>query len=164
MLVTVHDHAAHPSPAQHESSLVADDSRCQFLASMPLLDPESWQRAKAVYDPSLDVHSHHSHLGLYFRLISLPFKLDVCPPAVMTNVGDPLLHKFCFFLHLQKLGVCPRLFMTNLSVHNQDLLDILAHNLPPSYAREIKEHGPSFSHRHNGMGDWARVRYHSWIH
>jgi len=60
------------------------------------------------------------------------------------------------YIHTQKLNVCPRLFLTNLSAHNSDKLDIFAHNVPPAYVAELKQHGWP-SQKYNSMNDWVNV-------
>jgi len=64
-------------------------------------------------------------------------------------------NKYC--PHLRQV-VCPRLFLTNLSIHNQDRLDILCGGLGQPYLDELREHGWP-PRRYDAMPMWNKYKY-----
>ncbi|KAF5831642.1 hypothetical protein DUNSADRAFT_12770, partial [Dunaliella salina] len=59
--------------------------------------------------------------------------------------------------HLRQV-VCPRLFLTNLSVHNPDRLDIFCAGVGKPYLDELRQHGWP-TQRYDAMPRWNQYKY-----
>ncbi|KAF5830146.1 hypothetical protein DUNSADRAFT_14964 [Dunaliella salina] len=55
-------------------------------------------------------------------------------------------------------SICPRVHLTNLSIHHQEQLNIMITGLPPPYLQELKDHNWQ-ARRTDVMAEWSKFKY-----